>query len=351
MPKVSTLPLRPLIVAAAFLGSLLASHFGFAQVATSDSIVVSGEPLPSAYGAPTSFSQSRFSPLTNAYVLPPGAMYASLIYEDAVVHFRKPDHDFTIETEYGLPYRINIAMETDIEHYGGEDGTQLRSFSLEARYALADWNKIFLNPTIFAEYKFGGGRILHDEGPPTPAHKFGPGGFDTSNEIPDAYELRLLLSEDFFDRIEWALNGFFEQELEGDRGREWGIAQSIVTPIHVFHAAPAPARDYKSVQSKNVQPSVAGTEAPWEELKVGTELLFRSFTDKGIRGKPYNSFIIGPTAAWKPTRATRLDISPLFGVNHKSPVMELFVVFSYYFGGGGPGAEAGGEAPASTRNR
>jgi hypothetical protein len=332
--------------ACAALASLLLAASVRAQTAQSESIVVSGEPLPSAYGAPTSFSQSRFSPITNAYVLPPGAMYASLIYEDSVVHFRKPDHDFTIETEYGLPYRINIAMETDIEHYGSE--TQLRSFSLEARYAFADWNKIFLNPTIFAEYKFGGGRILHDEGPPTPAHKFGPGGFDTSNETPDAYELRLLLSEDFFERIEWALNGFFEQELEGDRGREWGIAQSIVAPIHLFHAPP-PAPDYKNIRGKNVQP--AGTDGPREELKVGIESLFRSFTDKGIRGKPYNSFVIGPTASWKPSNATRLDISPLFGVNHKSPVMQLFVVFSYYFGGGRTGPEAGGEAPASTRNR
>jgi hypothetical protein len=170
-------------------------------------------------------------------------------------------------------------------------------------------------------------------------------------ETPDAYELRLLLSEDFFDRIEWALNGFFEQEIEGDRGREWGIAQSIVTPIHLFHAEPpAPAPDYKSARSKNV-PRVAGIEIPGEELKVGIESLFRSFTDKGIRGKPYNSFVIGPTAAWRPSRNTRFDISPLFGVNHKSPVMQLFVVFSYYFGGGAAGSEAGGEAPASTRNR
>ncbi|MBV9618530.1 MAG: hypothetical protein JO201_04895 [Verrucomicrobia bacterium] len=324
-----------------------------AQTAQSESIVVSGQPLPSAYGAPTSFSQSRFSPLTNAYVLPPGAMYASFIYEDDVVHFRRPDHDFTIETEFGLPYRINVAMETDIEHYGSEDGTQLKSFSLEARYAFADWDKIFLNPTIFAEYKFGGGRILHDEGAPTPGHKFGPGGFDTSQEVPDAGEMRLLLSEDFFDKIEWAMNTFFEQEMEGDRGREWGIANSIVTPIHLFHSAPPspPAHDFKGVQSRNIEPSVAGTEAPWEELKVGIESQFRSFSDKFSRGTPYNSFVIGPTVAWKPTPATRLDISPLFGVNHKSPVMELFVVFSYYFGGGSVGPEAGGEAPASTRNR
>jgi len=313
------------------------------QTAAAEHIVVSGEELPSAYGAPTSFSQSRFSPTTNAYVLPPGAIYASLIYEDAVVHFRKPDHDFTIETELGLPYRINVAMETDIERYSPE--TQLRSFSLEARYAFADWNKIWLNPTIFAEYKFGGGRILHDEGPPTPAHKFGPGGFDTTNEVPDAYELRLLLSEDFFDRVEWALNGFFEQEIEGDRGREWGIAQSIVTPLWSSHSAPPPSTDNKGVAVP------AGSSGFNEELKGGVEFLFRSFTDKGIRGTPYNSFVIGPTAAWRPSRHTRLDISPLFGVNHKSPVVQLFVVFSYYFGGGSAGAAEGAEAPASTRNR
>jgi hypothetical protein len=310
-----------LFVGSAYLAFLAINHSTHAQTAAAEHIVVTGEELPNAYGAPTSFSQSRFSPLTNAYVLPPGAIYASLIYEDAVVHFRRPDHDFTIETEAGLPYRINIAMETDIEHYGDE--TQVRSFSLEARYAFADWNKIPLNPTIFAEYKFGGGRILHDEGAPTPNHKFGPMGFDTTMETPDAYELRLLLSEDFFDRVEWALNGFFEQELEGDRGREWGIAQSVVTPLWLAH----------------------------EEFKAGIEFLFRSFTDKGIRGTPYNSFVIGPTVAWRPSRNTRLDISPLFGVNHKSPVMQLFVVFSYYFGGGGATAEEGSEAPASTRNR
>src|SRR6266436_2698771 len=325
------------LAACAYLAFLAINHSSHAQSGAAEPIVVTGEELPTAYGAPVSFSQSRFSPTTNAYVLPPGAIYASLIYEDAVVHFRRPDHDFTLETEAGLPYRINVAMETDIEHYADE--TQLRSFSLEARYAFADWNKIPLNPTIFAEYKFGGGRILHDEGPPTPGHKFGPGGFDTTMETPDAYELRLLLSQDFFDRIEWALNGFFEQEMAGDRGREWGIAQSIETPLLRTHAE-KPAANGKAV---------AG-EGPYEEiLKAGIECQFRSFTDKGIRGTPFNSFVIGPTASWKPTRATSLDISPLFGVNHKSPEVQLFVVFSYLFGRGGEGHE--GEAPASTRNR
>ena len=326
-----------------------------AQTSNQPTIVVQATPppyeIPSAYGAPPAFSQSRFAPLTNAYVLPPGEIYSSVIFEDDVVHYRPPDLHWTEECEIGLPYRFNLAFETDVQRFDGD--LQDATFSVEGRYAFADWDKIPLNPTIFSEFKRGIGDILHDEGAPTPAKKFGPGGFDKSDPIPDAYELRLLLSEDFFDRIEWALNAFFEQEIAGDRGREWGIAQSIVTPIHLFPAPaapPIPPPDQKNVQTKNVR-QVAGTVVPPEDFKVGLEFQFRSFTDKFGRGIPYNSFVIGPTASWKPTSRLRFDASPLFGVNHKSPIMQLFVVASYLWGPGGPGKEAGGEAPASTRNR
>jgi hypothetical protein len=347
----STFPQLTLLIVSAWFVSPTLNLPIRAQVSTEQPVVVEATAppeIPSAYGAPTTFSQSRFAPLTNAYVLPPGEFYSSVIYENDVVHFRTPDNHWTQELEIGLPYRFNLAFETDIEHYQGD--TQASTFSVEGRYAFADWGKIPLNPTIFSEFKVGIGDILHDEGAPTPGHKFGPGGFDKSNPIPDAYELRLLLSEDFFERIEWALNAFFEQEIGGDRGREWGIAQSIVTPIHLFHPAPPPSPDQKNVQTKNVQP-VAGTAAPPEDFKVGIELQFRSFSDKTSRGTPYNSFVIGPTAAWRATNHLRFDVSPLFGVNHKSPIMQLFVVASYLWGPGGPRTEAGGEAPASTRNR
>ena len=69
-----------------------------------------------------------------------------------------------------MPYRFGIAFENTIEAFRGR--TQDRTFSIEARYALADWNKIPLNPTLFVEWKFGLGNILHDEGPP---EAMGPG--------------------------------------------------------------------------------------------------------------------------------------------------------------------------------
>ena len=257
---------------------------------------------------------------------------------------------WTLECEMGVPYRTNIAIESDIQHYDGI--TQDSTVSFELRHAFADWDVIPLNPTVFAEYKIGIGDILHDEGAPTPGKKFGPHGFDKSDPIPDGYELRLLLSEEFFHRIEWALNGFLENEIEGDRGREWGIAQSLVTPINLFPAPapPPPPPDHKNVQTNNVQ-TVAGAGVPAEPLKAGVEFQFRSFSDSSSRGEPYNSFVIGPTVAWKPDSRFRFDASPLFGVNHKSPILQLFVVVSYLLGPGGPGTEAGGEAPASTRNR
>jgi hypothetical protein len=104
------------------------------------------------------------------------------------------------------------------------------------------------------------------------------------------------------------------------------------------------------VQGNNVQ-SVAGADVLAEEVKAGVEFQFRSFSDSSSRGAPYNSFVIGPTASWRATSRLRFDASPLFGVNHKSPIMQLFIVASYLWGPGGPSKEAGGEAPTSTRNR
>ena len=285
---------------------------------TEQDIVVRGEELPSAYGAPPALSRSRFSNLVNAYVLPPYGVYAGLIYQGDALRFNRPDNSFTQEVELGLPYRFGVAVENQIETFRGT--TQERSFSLEARYALADWDKIPLNPTLFVEYKFGIGDILHDEGPPEPLEKGEAEDFlNEHNPLPDAVEVRLLLAETFGE-FEWALNGFFEQETSGDRGREYGFAQSAMVPIILPH----------------------------ERLKVGVEMQFTTFTDKGIRDDPSYRFIIGPTIAWKPSKNTRFDVSPLFGTTDDSPRASVFAVFSYVFGGS-EGTEA--EAPASTRNR
>src|SRR5207249_8448603 len=95
---------------------------------------------------------------------------------------------------------------------------------------------------------------------------------------PNAYEVRLLLAQEFCQRWEWALNAFFEKENTGDRGREWGFAQSVVTPILL----------------------------PEEQLKVGVEMEYKNFTVKDTRGDRQHTLVSGRTAAMRPRQHTRL---------------------------------------------
>ena len=302
-----------------------------AQTTTQQAVVVTAagvpgayEEVPSAYGAPPEFSRSRFSNTVNAYVLPPWAFFFGELFEGQGFRHGPPDYLFTQEIEMGLPWRFNVAAEAQFERFNGGGGA--RSVSLEARWALADWNKIPLNPTLFAEYKFGVGTIRHEEVEPPGGEEGGGEGEGEEEEeggppkVPDAYEFRLLLAQDFGEHVEWAMNWFFEKENTGDRGREWGFSQALMTPILL----------------------------PNERLKIGVEMLYKNLTVKDTRGDPENIFVIGPSLSWKPSAHTRLDVSPLFGTTDDSPVADVFVAFSWLFGG--EGAEAA-EAPVSTRFR
>ncbi len=74
---------RRLVVWTIAFGSLCfpsINHCAHAQSPATEEITVVGEEVPSAYGAPPAFSRSRFTPLLNAYVLPPWAVYTSVIY-------------------------------------------------------------------------------------------------------------------------------------------------------------------------------------------------------------------------------------------------------------------------------
>src|ERR1700682_613003 len=200
------------------------------EAVTTQTINVTGEEVPSSYGATPGFSRSRFSNLTKAYVLPPGAVFAGLIYQGDALRFNRPDHMLTQEIEIGLPGRFGLAFENSIENHRGR--TQERTASVELRYALADWNVIPLNPTIFVEYKSGAGHILHDEGPPAPLGKGEAEAFLMEHKpLPDSFEVRFLFAQDFSNQVEWAANIFVEQEVGGDRGREVGFAQGLMLRI------------------------------------------------------------------------------------------------------------------------
>jgi hypothetical protein len=311
----------PMLCRAQSSGSTLPQMVVNGQVSPSGyrQMVVNGQVSPggySAYGAPEAFSRSRLGALTQTYVLPPFTVYAGLQYELTSPRQGLPDNLFTQELEVGLPYRFGIAMENNEDAFSGS--TRESTTSFELRYALADWNKIPLNPTVFAEYKIGIGPL--NETAEVGSQEKGDDTDQGPGRTPNAYELRLLLAEDWGDKVEWALDGFFEQEVSGDLGREWGFAQTLAVPL--LHEQ--------------------------EKLKLGVEMQYSNHTDKDTRNKPIQLFEIGPSLAFKPTRHTRLDLVPLFGTTSAGPNLQLFVIFSAVLG---PKEGGESEEPASTRNR
>src|SRR2546423_4103471 len=103
-------------------------------------IVVEAGELPSAYGAPPDLSHGRISTLTKSYVLSPFSFEVESGYEGDMFRDHAPVHLFRQEIEMGLPARFTVGLQNQFEHVAGD--TLERSFTLEGRYALANWNKL-----------------------------------------------------------------------------------------------------------------------------------------------------------------------------------------------------------------
>ena len=286
--------LRPLIVAAiVFAGTAILS---FGEETSDREVIVSAEAdeLPTAYGAPPDLSHGRISTLTKSYVLAPYSFELETGYIASVFRHGPPTHVFMQEIEMGLPARFTVGLQNQAER--SNDATDERSFTLEGRYALADWNKLPLNPAISAEYKFGFGKAF------------------------DSGELALLISHDFPHLIEWSMNIFVDREFGGRASTSAGFAQSAEIPVLL----------------------------PDEKLEVGIEMLYRSGGEAEVKQGTNKGLAIGPTLAWRPTKSARFDLSPLFGCTDHTPALEVFAVFSLSFGGPKSGDT---DLPVSSRGR
>jgi len=267
-----------------------------AQDVESRPVVVQSEEgeLPSAYGAPPDLSHGRISTLTKSYVLAPFSFEVEAGYEGDIFRQGLPAQLFRQEIEMGLPARFTVGVQNQIEHFTGD--TFERTFTLEARYALANWNKLPLNPAISAEYRFG-----------------------FAQQTPDSGEVALLISHDFPHLIEWAMNIFVDQEFGGRENTSGGFAQSVEVPVLL----------------------------PEEKLEVGVEMEYRSGSEI-IGSQSVKGFAIGPTLVWRPMKTMRFDLSPLFGCSDHTPAVQVFAVVSFSFGG----PEIGDvETPTSARGR
>ena len=268
-----------------------------AQEATEQHVIVSaaeaGEEFeePGGYGQPQWAERSRASATTKLYVLSPFEVFVGVLSESDFLRRRSSVHDLTQEIEIGLPYRF----ELDFENHVGVAGSRVAESeaSVGARYALAAWGKIPLNPTISAMYQFGTGDRL--------AERFDRSGDRTQ---ADGYELRLLLGQEFIPRLQWAANVFFQHELGSGHDRQVGFTQDIA---------------YLAIADK---------------LELGAEMRYTNATRNRENRGSANEFVIGPSVNWKPNLHTVVSLAPLFGCTSDSPRLAVLASISLEFGGG-----------------
>lgn len=180
------------------------------------------------------------------------------------------------ELEIGLPYRFQL----DLYETWAID--QIRNvsqdeYSGEMRYALADWGKIPLNPTLYFEY------AQHDH---------------DANTV----EGKLLFGGDLAPAWHWGLNLICEQELGGKDNTELAVSQGI---------------------SRTVID---------ERLSAGMEMNYANNKANGSQAE--NEFLIGPSFQWRPTSWSHIDLTPLFGCTPDSPAIQAFLVIGIDFGTG-----------------
>ena len=185
------------------------------------------------------------------------------------------------EVEIGLPFRMQLDLYNDIE--GDGDGRfHYQSFNVELRWALADWGKLWGNPTLYAEYKFA------DE-----------------HWGPDVYEFKLLLGDQLAPRWHWAVNFVWEAEIGGEREQEFQVTGGL---------------SYTVLD---------------EKLSVGVEAFYDRDSVRYQRGNPDDIFAIGPSMQYRVTKNLHVDLNCQFGLNRTSDRQVAFLVIGYDFGPGG----------------
>jgi hypothetical protein len=248
------------------------------------------------YGQPEWTTERRFA-TTRAYVLPEGQIEFEQWLKMHAPRGERPDHLWQTEIGIGLPGRWQFDL---YENYGDtKDPKRFRlkhqTVQLEARYALADWGCLPLNPTLYLEYKI-------------------------NHRAADVLEGKVLLADDLGGGWHWAGNLFAEQQLGDEREVELGAATGI---------------SYALLDSR---------------FSVGAEAKYERVTARHGRDDPENELLVGPSFQWRPTDNTHLDLVTLAGLtksDRRDPRYEVYVVFGIDFG---PERE-GARAPTSSRSR
>ncbi len=188
-------------------------------------------------------------------------------------------HRFQEEIEIGLPGRIQLDFYYDWT-YDKVLKSDFLDYAAEIRFAFADWNEIWGNPTLYFEYKW----TDKDRG-------------------PDVIEPKLLLGGDIGKDVQWGVNFVFEAETAGEKTEEMQVTGGI-------------------------------SQALSRSFSVGLEAKYVHETVRGSRSNPEHKFLMGPSIQWCPCPCSHIDLVALAGFTEESPDVELWFVGGFEFGRG-----------------
>lgn len=259
------------------LGLVLLYSVAFAQMTWElEEVVVEGEKPAESYEDQKvgDYLQPRWTArhrgFVRAYVRPKG-MVEFLTYFD-VKNYADGNSKIrtTYEIETGLGRRFQLDLYFSTEHTTVDDKTVIRGLSVELRYALADWGKIFANPTLYLEYWY--------------VKKGGPCG-----------EIKALFSGNLAPGLWGSLNLVYEKYFKKDK-----IEYKALFAID------------KLIKEKALSLGIGGLYEFEIENKAEEANLF-----------------IGPRLTIKPHKRVDIDITPTFGVNAGAPPTRIFAFLGF----------------------
>jgi hypothetical protein len=227
------------------------------------------------YGQPEWTAHRRFAFVRN-YVRPPGTFSFEYWVRPTVPQDSGQTQVRTqYEFEIGLPNRwqLDFYLNENKEGSEGEMGTEN---AMEFRYALADWGKLWANPTIYGEYKSRDGEA-------------------------DVIEAKLLFGDELSTSWHWGANLVYEREVGGELENVYGFTAGI---------------------SKTLSD---------QKFSLGGELKIEMADTHDTRGDFENTFLVGPSMQYRPSSHLHMDVAPLVGFGDDSPALQAIFVIGYEF--------------------
>ena len=233
------------------------------------------EDLVGSYAQPRWTATRRF-PTTRIYVVPEGKV--EFEYWTRVKTPR--DGPSTVETQYeiefGLPNRFMLDLYWVSEKTGSEGTSEQSEQKTELRYALADWGKIWGNPTLYAEY-------------------------GSVNGGPDVIESKLLLGGEITTGWHWGSNLVWEREIGGALTNTFevtgGLSHTLVD----------------------------------ERFSLGGEFKVETENDHYDRSDYTNTLEVGPSLQYRPMPGFHIDLATLIGIGPDSRQSDIYLVIGYEF--------------------